>query len=541
MVAEPLLACTKTTKDSSFKEGQCSMRGSLIFEALETEIVKEREKRALQQGPEVAQVQQERAVQVAVADLQEEEEPDESQTQDDSATDGSEQPADGADEQEGSSPEGSDGASEEADPGADQSADAQEESVDSNEEQTGADEDKPDDKEKGSEKELEQAKEAFARFDPPSPSLEEFDYKAAVGDAAGAVGGMVSTGAVKAYEATGWVAKSLFVLGITYGPTVLAAIGKGVLFTIAKLSQGLYKMFSALAKAARNRQASVRVLSKDLNELKKILSETTPSQAVQGASTTERVYKNISVIDTIKIGTETTPAKTLLELNTFLSKAVSAMADATLTDLKALDRMAEIISHPSEKDVVSSLIVPMSRTGFHTGNLLGEPVQSYAVEELYYAKTLPGDMLFRALLPVSNLRTLDEYKEAYGQSELAMKFNKPKYRSVESVPVLNLSQLKETVALLDKTLEIMQSHEKYYAAISKAQPGVTATLKNYLLQMSRSKLKVNLEASMAEPMYLKAKFVSEVYLNGMMETHVYSARVFNAVMRYCQYSVQHLD
>lgn len=509
------------------------MRGALIFEALETEIVKEREKRAVLQGPEVAQAQQERAVRVAVAELQEEEEPDESETQD--ATD-SESGGSGGDSDQSTGDESGDDGTEETSDDSDQEIAEQEEPVEGEDDSQDQDEEEASDTEKGGDKKLEEVKESFRHFDPPSPTLEEFD----LGAAAGTVGNLASTGAAKAYDAGSWVVKSLVGLGIEYGPTVLSAIGKGLVFTIAKLSQGLYKMFTALAKAARNRQASVKVLSKDLKDLKKLLSELTPSESMSSSDSTTRVYKNISAIDTMKIGTVTEPSKVLAELNVFLSKAVSAMADATLTDLKSLDRMAQIISHPSEKDVVSSLIVPMSRTGFHTGNLLGEPVESYVVEELYYAKTLPGDMLFRALLPVSNLKTMGEYKEAYSQAELAMKFNKPKYRSVESVPVLTLVQLKDTVSMLEKTLELMQGQEKYYASIAKAQPGVTTTLKNYLLQLSRSKMKVNLEASMAEPMYLKAKFVSEVYLTGMMDTHVYTARVFNAVLNYCRYSLQHL-
>lgn len=507
------------------------MRALLCFEELEVEKLKQQETQAKEQGPEAQEAHEEQAVSKAVDELAtaqaEEESTDDMSSEGDGADAGDGFGGDGSDP----SGDGSDAPSD-SDPAADDSTDPEE--GDNKDDSADKESDK-----KSDDDELEQAKECFANFGHYRiVSLEDYmDYET------GAATGELALKGVKAgYEAAAWVGKSLWSLGVEYGPGIVTAVFKGVLYTMAKLGQGLGAMYSALAKAAAKRKASISVLSKEIADLKEAIEKIKSSKDQENTDKNEggaALYNKVDTIDSFKIGDQVSPLKSLAVLNKYLSKSVAPMAQAAVDDLNGLRRMTQVIGSPTEQDITSALSVSLDRSGFKHGSVVEEKLDSYAVEELYYPETLPGDMILRLVLPVSKLRNPEEYEQAFDKSSLELHFNKGNYRSVQNVPVLSLAQVEQLVKPLEETLGTLKKQESLYSQIEHTKPGVMTTAKNHLLGIARSKAKIPLDKSMAEPMYLKAKFVSTVYLTGLTESHIYSAKVMTSVIAYCHYSLFH--
>lgn len=181
----------------------------------------------------------------------------------------------------------------------------------------------------------------------------------------------------------------------------------------------------------------------------------------------------------------------------------------------------------------------MDRSGFKQANLSGAKNESYAVEELVYEQPLPGDILFHAILPVSSLRNLEEFEKSYDHSSIELHFDKENYRSVENAPILEFKQIEALISQMEETLNILKHHESIYAKIEASKPGVFTIVKNYTTKMVKAASPVEFDKSMAEPMYLKAKFVSSVYLRSLVQIQIYVAKVFASAARYASVSLTH--
>ena len=309
------------------------MAFALCFEELDVERLRREQEQANKDGPEAVHAQQEKAVEDAIVTIEaaeEEEEssdlgdsdgmgdPDADASGDSSDPGSTDAPAD-ATEGEGEDPPASDAPEE--DPAAEPAADAE-----------------ADDK---ADEEAKSAQESFRHFGQRMYTVEDYlDYEAGA-----EVGEVISAGAAHAWKAGSWVVSGLANLGIEYGPTILKHLGKGVLFTVAKLAQGLGAMYEAFSVTLAKRKASVEALQKQLNDLKAALSAAKERQRSPKDQLAR--YDKTSVLDHIKIGVKTDPTYTLSVLNAFLDKVVIKVAQGAVDDLLGLKRISELAGSPT--------------------------------------------------------------------------------------------------------------------------------------------------------------------------------------------------
>lgn len=499
------------------------MAFALCFEDLEVEKVKAQEKEALKDGPEVAEAQQDKAVEDALVTISADQD---AEDDDSSSMDGNSSGESTDPETDPSTDEG-----ENADPSSGTDADPV---SDDDESDPPEDEDKPDDEEKKKdEDETKQAQESLRRFDGTVVVFEDYhDYE--TGAAAGEI---VASGLSQGYKAASWVVSGIASLGMEYGPTILKAVGKGVLFTIAKLAQGLSTMYDALAKAAAKRQASIAHIQKAIEDLKHALQMV--KERGKRSTPSEGSFDKTEAIDNFKIGIKADTVVSINVLNEFMNKAALQIAEGALADLKGLSRLQEHIGDVKDSDIVSALEIGMSRSGFTHANISGDKVDSFAVEQLVYDQALPGDVVFHVVLPVSKLRNVEEFEKAYNESDIELHFDKENYRRISDLPILRIDQVEKTIVALEGVLKTLQNQDKLFKEIEDSKPGVLTTVKSHLGKLAKMASPVDLSASMAEPMYLKSKFVSSVYLDGLIQTQIYAAKTIHAVIRYCTFSLSH--
>ena len=462
----------------------------LIYEALEIEKLLEEEKAAREKGPIAEKALEDKKVEDAVEQQKEEE---------GEGTDPSMDPE-------------TEGATQEEDPS---TASPEAEGGDTPENGEVKAEDTP--KEKGEEKPVQESLREIGRYDLSLESFGEGALSVAGTAASKGVGMLVSA-----------ISSSLSTLGdltATHGPKLLKALYKGVIYTLAKVVEGLDKTYTAIDKTVERRKNSVNSLKTRLSTLKETIKTIESSDTpVEDLAVT---YGNREIIDSLKCGESVDFIKNLSGLDKFLVSTVGRLHKSVLNDISGLQRLTTLYATRSHFDVAELMRVDVSGLGLVKGVVEGEEGAEGYVDPYKSTTPLPGDAVMVAHLPMSSLRNLEEYESAYRESSLFIGFNKSGYHQVNDVKLKGFGLVKDLVSVLETLVKNYEAQQTLYEDIRNTKPGVMLSIKKHAMRLVESNTKIRYSDSLVGPLYAKSSFIAKVYLAGSLDIHDYAAKTIS--------------
>lgn len=369
----------------------------------------------------------------------------------------------------------------------------------------------------------EMSSEAFNNLRYTSPSLEGFDQ----------VGNYLAQGAGLIKESLSY----LGYLGLTYGPTILSHVYKGVVYIMSKLIKLLFGSIDNLIKYTSRRLNSFANLKKDIEQLNKLLDEVEKSENKDDVS--QYKYSNKKVINVLKIANSIDLLRNISSLKTFLQNSINDIDLSIKTELGAINHIIAFSNSNIVKTPTNIMNIKLSGQSFKEGILNGYENTNELLTQYYYKDILPGDIRFILTVPKSGSMNDTEIIDAYNSSSSSLVIDSDSYRDVENIDYMEIDQLRKFLNELDSLCDIAISHNSIFNNIIKSKKNLRYGFRRYFTNIINSKNKISLKDSFLELVYLKVMFIDKVYITSMMDINDYTVRVITNSFSYIKDNIKH--
>ena len=348
----------------------------------------------------------------------------------------------------------------------------------------------------------------------------------------------IKDGLIYIGQAVFGVAKYFTVLGIEHIPKLLGRLYKGVVYVLSRIAKlftvGLYR----LEKYIEKRKYAIAQFKSKIESAEKAL------QAIQNkdeqVDLTDQKYTDVKNINMLKISEEIDFIKTVNAYNEFLDNAVKSITDNVRSEIMGTKQLISYQLTASVKAPMTFMKVKQLQLQMNTGSVEGYDTPEHT-ESYHYKNVLPGDVLFIANLPRSDIDDIAILKDAYHRSQIFLGFNQASFKPIETVDYMNVQDLAGFLASLKKLFETSAEQVRLYEQILREKTQLKYGLRNYIQNLSNQDSKVNLSDSLAEYVYLKTLFTEQVYIKTAMDVQEYAGRILSAGLSYVEANIKRLS
>jgi hypothetical protein len=314
-------------------------------------------------------------------------------------------------------------------------------------------------------------------------------------------------------------------IGITYGPTVLNGLYRGMVYVMSRLIKVLITGTSKLAHYIDRRINSFTRLQGQIDALKKAASALDTEIQDDGPPRTFTARRSIALL---QIRNRIDFTRNLKVASVFMDHMVRDLSGGIDHDI---DVIKHIIAYSMSGTVrlPSALLVTPRPTGLKAVTSTMYPVGSDAVESYQYGQDLPGDAVFIVHLPKDDV---DDLASAINHSAVFLGLHPDHMHMTSSVPLLSNSELLTYLDALSQLCSACIQHQSIYTSILRKRQTLRLTFRNYFDHIIRAPSKVSVRDSLIDTVALKTVFIDRVYLAGMIDIHDYIARVLAAGIQY---------
>lgn len=349
----------------------------------------------------------------------------------------------------------------------------------------------------------------------------------------------VSVGTEEGSVAMEYAMDVLKFVGLTVTPWVLKNVYHGAIFTLSKVIEFSVNVSATLANFIKEHTNSYSSLKKDVLALKLDLKD-----MVEKPPSIEQLYTNQKIIDNLKIGVGVSFHKNLQIAHDFCKTVIEEIDALVDADDVVLRRMIDAESWLKHKEGGVALpdklleIDPSRFKSLKAGEVKGYETKTALCAQLVYPSALPGDLLFLAVVPASELKDFHEVKQAYAASKMIFAADQQNFREVDAAPYLSLQDLNTLVDTLEQTINLGLKHAEIYSKITKRKNTLYITIKSYAEQLLKSE-KLSEGESLVEHIRIKQKFIDSVYIEAMMNVHFEIRKMLAAAISFAEKNIKY--
>ena len=348
----------------------------------------------------------------------------------------------------------------------------------------------------------------------------------------------IKDGLIYIGQAVFGVAKYFALLGVDHIPKLLGGFYKGVVYVLSRIAKlftvGLYR----LEKYIEKRKYVIAQFKSKIESAEKAL------QAIQNkdeqVDLTDQKYTDVKNINMLKISEEVNFTKTVNAYNEFLQNAVKSITYNVHSEIMGTKQLISYQLTASVKAPMMFMKVKQLQFQMNDGGVEGYDTPEHT-ESYHYKNVLPGDVLFIANLPRSDIDDIATLKDAYHRSQIFLGFNQASFKPIETVDYMNVQDLAGFLASLKKLFETSAEQVRLYEQILREKTQLKYGLRNYIQNLSNQDSKVNLSDSLAEYVYLKTLFTEQVYIKTAMDVQEYAGRILSAGLSYVEANIKRLS
>lgn len=348
----------------------------------------------------------------------------------------------------------------------------------------------------------------------------------------------IKDGLIYIGQAVYGVAKYFAILGVDHIPKLLGGLYKGVVYVLSRIAKlftvGLYR----LEKYIEKRKYAIAQFKSKIESAEKAL------QAIQNKDgqidLTDEKYSDVKNINMLKISEEVNFTKTVNAYNEFLQNAIKSITDNVHSEIMGTKQLISYQLTASVKAPMTFMKVKQLQLQMNAGSVEGYDTPEHT-ESYHYKNVLPGDVLFIANLPRSDIDDIATLKDAYHQSQIFLGFNQASFKPIETVDYMNVQELAGFLASLKKLFETSAEQVRLYEQILREKTQLKYGLRNYIQNLSNQDSRVNLSDSLAEYVYLKTLFTEQVYIKTAMDVQEYAGRILSAGLSYVEANIKRLS
>jgi hypothetical protein len=329
---------------------------------------------------------------------------------------------------------------------------------------------------------------------------------------------------------------AITILGLTYGPDIVKALYKGVIYVFGKLARLLYVGTKTLAKYIERRVNAFSSLKKSIESLEKSLEIVGKNGDLTGQQFTDK-----RVINSLKIGLNADFTANTKQLTTFLNGTILGIGRQVKNDIQAISYLIAASQSKLIKPPIDLFVVKPFLNGMKQDDLAGYENDELSTVGYKCLEALPSDVVLMAFLPRQDLDGIEQLVKAYNESKLFLGMDLQNFKSVSSVDYMTPEQLKLFLKELKNLCDACITHERFYTDIMVSKKQLKFGFKNYLTRLVGSDRKVTVKESLVEYVFLKAMFIDKVYLVGSMDVHDYCAKIINYGISFAEAHVKKLS
>lgn len=329
--------------------------------------------------------------------------------------------------------------------------------------------------------------------------------------------------------------KYLYEIGIEYGPMVVKKVARGVLFTLVRLCKIVINTVSNINKYVTRRMNSFKSLKNDLNTLKEAIKSIEDDK--EPSDTT--MYKNLRVINLLKIHDSIKISKNIEEVSSFIKSTIENLDKAIKNDITSIDQFLHM-GFDNNKDSPSLMKVKIDSSYLSLGSVEGYEPDSDKTISYMNNQLLMGDIKLIGYLPIEELTDIESITSGYNNSTIFLGFDKSQFVSMEEIPYLSKGQLTTIVNQLIKLCDLCLSHQSYYESINNYKISFKSKIKLWFNRLVKMESKVSVGNSLIDEIYLKEMFIDKVYITASMDIHDYAVKIINNTMIFVDSNIKHL-
>lgn len=328
----------------------------------------------------------------------------------------------------------------------------------------------------------------------------------------------------------GALAAGLSRIGVNYGPGLIGAVYKGVLWAFSRIGMVIYD--SAVWLKAYHEKSKLSLDKLDAR-LKAVESSLTASLNGEKA-VPPYAYTNQKVISMLKIGKSLDIGNNLRIQASGLQAACNTLGHQAETGVRVLEKMAAASKDARNISIESLMKIGDPGGNFRSGTLPG--YEAYEREDhakVYHTEpTWPGDMSLLFVAPHVTSSKEDQINSAYHSAKIFVAaVLKDQEESVSSMPSLTAAQLvmlcKSTRGLLVACSDVSKGHEK----LLKLSPSALASAKKLFYEMADNKAKKDMDRSLIIPFNIRAKYACDTVAHGSANALSHASRVLSAAIQ----------
>lgn len=349
--------------------------------------------------------------------------------------------------------------------------------------------------------------------------------------------GVVTDAASNALQYAG---SYLYELGVQYGPSTASKVYKGVIYAMGKLADIALSSVSILVKYIDKRLNSYQSIKTDIKTLRASIDELTKVDTEDTKSDIPSVFTQAKVINVLMIEDSIDITSNLSELNTFIDVIIKHISHCISGDMEALKHLIAY----ADSDIVKVPSSVMSKqdtdTKLTTGVIEGFSPNSDMVISKYYPKTLPGNVKFIYFQPATDVNDIDSMREAYSNANMFLGHDVSGFKSIESIPYMNVDDLVKLLDAVEHLCDISISHQSIYEQILHKKQIMNIGFRSYFHRLINKQHKVSISHSLLDYMQLKQIFIDKVYIAAMIDINEYSVKVITNTLVYIRANVKAL-
>lgn len=330
----------------------------------------------------------------------------------------------------------------------------------------------------------------------------------------------------------------LFYLGVTYTPTLLRFLRKGVVYFFMR-SVKLIKHMDQ--KTTEYRHRLDRTFSKNLKEIRNLKEA---AQALQDAGANAvsegRVCQDQKLIPWLITRQGRNTIQTAEVVHSFMRAVVSEIDTRIQHDVDQVKKLTAMGAKSFPGGLTQYLKVTSFTGGFQSKRIPGYAVDDHLLTSQVYPESLPDGTRFVAHLPKPGLADLEEYSKAYQHSRLFLTVNVENGSSQDRLDYMTTKQLIDFLDRLEQVALLGRTHQQFYIDVAKQAQALKLNFKDYWNRLTGSKDQVSLVESLGEYIYLKQAFVSGVYLPGAMAIHGFTGNYLTRAVRFTKENLKAL-
>jgi hypothetical protein len=348
---------------------------------------------------------------------------------------------------------------------------------------------------------------------------------------AGALGSMLYRNLIKSEDGQDMLLTKLAKLGLEYGKSGLLHFSKGVFYALSATAAGLVSGSKLLVRTLRKRGKSYRSFKSRIvkaRDILKVINET----GLKDKKLPTEVYDDHVTISMLKVGSDLDFHKHLATmyklLATYDSKMPMQIATCSASTRSLISEVMSGKTDIPETGFVDRFQLPnMKSAGSRDG-----------VEVLKYQYILPGDKVFCADVPDSNLDDYDAIKSAYHESKAYISIDgRSQTESVEECRYLNIDEIGIYLDILEKLCDEGLSLDSQFKEAEKYRKKLKPSIGSYIDYLASKERDLTIKESLAEFVSLKVAFMDHVVIGGHLKLHDLNTTILSAAMSYVKASL----